>query len=291
MHQHHFVFEVFTHSVEDSLFLLPYLFITYLFLEFMEKRTEHISLFFSKTKSLLAPFLAAFSGILPQCGVSVAGTNLYAARVITRGTLITLFLATSDEMLPVLISNSVPTKTIIAIICYKTLIALMAGIILDLILKKKNKGQITTFQMHHLCQEAGCNCHKKNIILSACNHTLQIFVFILAINIVLNTLFLFIHPEQLKTHLFNHAGIGAFFGTLFGLIPSCATSVISAQLFAEQQIPSGTFLSAVLANAGVGLIVLFKVNRPHKQNFKILGVIFLTAFISGLIFNLFNIVF
>ena len=285
MHTHHSIFDILIHSVEESLFLLPYLFITYLFLEFLEKKTERVSLFFSKTNSCFAPVLAALSGILPQCGLGVAGANLFAARVISVGTLIALFLATSDEMLPILLSNGVPARTIMLILFYKTSIAIFIGLTVDMVLKRKNKGKTPSFQMHTLCHQASCGCHQKSLWVSALNHTSQIFIFILVINMVLNILFLFVHPTHLKEILLNHALIAPLFGTLFGLIPNCATSVISAQLFAEKTLSDGAFLSAILANAGVGLLVLLRVNRPLKQSLKIIFFIFLIALLSGLIFS------
>ena len=290
MHTHHTVVEALFHALEESVHLLPYLFVTYLILEYLEKRTENISLFFSKTKSYFAPILAALTGILPQCGLGVAGANFYAARVISRGTLVALFLSTSDEMLPVLLSNGISIKVIASIILYKTLIALLAGLLLDMLMKKKNK-QNLPFEMHTLCHQADCGCHQKKIWISALNHTAHIFVFILAVNALLHTLFLFIHPNELKEILFTHNVMGPFFSTLFGLIPNCATSVVSAQLFADGTLPDGAFLSAVLANAGIGLIVLFHVNRRLKQNLKIITFISLVSFLSGFIFNLLNLSF
>lgn len=291
MHTHHSFIEALFHALGESVHLLPYLFITYLILEYLEKRTENISLFFSKTNSYFAPVLAAFSGILPQCGLGVAGANFYAARVISRGTLVALFLATSDEMLPVLLSNGVTIKVISSIILYKTAIALLAGLLLDRFLKRRNKGQNPSFQMKMLCHQVACGCHQKKLWLSALNHTTHIFVFILGVNMILHTLFLFVHPNELKETLFNHAVYGPFFSTLFGLIPNCATSVVSAQLFADGTLPDGAFLSAILANAGIGLIVLFHVNRPLKQNLKTLLFISLVSFLSGFVFNILHLSF
>lgn len=291
MHQHHTFFDVITHSIEESILLLPYLFIAYLILEYLEKHTQKVSLFFSKSYSVFTPVFAALSGILPQCGLSVAGANFYATRLISTGTIVALFLATSDEMLPILISNQVPLQTIATIIFYKTLIAIFAGVLLDRILKKKNNGVQPAFQMHSLCQKVECGCAHSNIYSSALKHTLNIFFFILVINFVLNIIFLFIHPNELKESIFQHPFFSPFFGALFGLIPNCATSVISAQLYADGNLPNGTFLSAVLSNAGIGLVVLFHVNHRLKQNIKIILYLFLTAFISGLIFNFFNISF
>lgn len=291
MHHHHSFIEVLFHSLEDSIFLLPYLFITYLILEYLENRTQNISLFFSKTKSYFAPIVAAISGILPQCGLGVAGANFYAARVISMGTLVALFLATSDEMLPILISNGVEFKVIGNILLTKTLIATLIGLTLDTFLKKKNKGKTASFQMHTLCHQASCHCHKKGLWLSALNHTSQIFMFIFAINCILNTLFLFITPHDIKEGLLKSTLLGPIIASLVGLIPNCATSVLSAQLFAEKTLPDGAFLSAILANAGVGLLVLLRINRPIKQSLKIIFLIFLVSFLSGLLFTILNLSF
>lgn len=291
MHQHLTLFDGLFHAVIESIYLLPYLFITYVILEYLEKRTQNISLSFSKTRSLFAPILAAITGILPQCGLGVAGANFYAARLISTGTLVALFLATSDEMIPVLLSNAVPIQTIIYITFYKTIIAIGAGLFLDALLFKKNNGKIAPLKIEPLCHEANCQCHKKSLWLSALNHTLQIFVFILAINVILNTLFIFIHPNELKESIFAHTFLGPLIASFFGLIPNCALSVIATQLFAEKTLPDGAFLSAILANAGVGLLVLLKVNRPLKQSLKIILFIFIVALLSGSLFNILSLSF
>ena len=288
---HHSVFDVFTHASHESLMLLPYLFVTYLILEYLEKRTQNISLLFAKTHSIFTPILAALTGILPQCGLSVAGANFYATRVISTGALVSLFLATSDEMLPVLISNQVPVQTIGTIIFYKTIIAVIAGLLLDRILKKKNHGAKPSFKMNSLCQEVECGCCHSSPWLSAIKHTLNIFLFIYIITIALNFIFLYVHLSELENDIFQHRFLGPVVASLFGLIPNCATSVITAQLYANGTIPNGTFLSAVLANAGIGLVVLFHVNRRLKQNLKIILFLFITALVSGLIFNIANIKF
>lgn len=291
MHQQLTLFDVLFHAIMESIYLLPYLFITYLILEYLEKQTQKLSLFFSKTRSILAPILAGISGILPQCGLGVAGANFYATRLITTGTLVSLFLATSDEMLPILLSNGVPIQTIVKIILYKTVIAIGAGLFLDCLLFKKNKGKFAPFKIEPLCHEAGCGCHQKSLWLSALNHTTQIFVFILCINIILNTLFMFIHPSELKESILAHTVLGPLTASLLGLIPNCAISVISAQLFAEKTLSDGAFLSAILANAGVGLLVLLKVNSPLKQSLKIILFIFMTALLSGMLFGIFGLSF
>ena len=288
MHQHSFLSSL-THGINESLLILPYLFITYLILEYLEKRTQKVSLFFSKTHSVFAPILAGIIGIVPQCGFSLAGANFYATRVISTGTVVALFLATSDEMLPILLSNQIPVQKITSILFYKSIIAITVGLMLDRILKKKNNGAKPTFQMNSLCKQVECGCCHSNIYISALKHTLNIFVFILSVNIVLNLVFLYIHPSELKEGLFQHRFFGSLFGALFGLIPNCATSVISAQLYADGTLPDGTFLSMILANAGIGLVVLFHVNHRLKQNIKIILFLFLTALISGFIFNIFNI--
>ena len=289
MHHHSSFFDVLTHASHESLMLLPYLFVTYIILEYLEKRTQNISLFFARTHSIFTPILAALSGFIPQCGLSVAGANFYATRVISTGTIVALFLATSDEMLPVLLSNQIPFSKIISIFFYKTLIAVLIGLLLDKILKKKNNGAKPSFQMHSLCKQVECGCCHSNIYFSALKHTLNIFLFIFIVNIILNFMFLYIHPSELKDGIFQHRFLGAFFGALFGLIPNCATSVIGSQLYADGTLADGTFLSIILSNAGIGLVVLFHVNHRLKQNLKIVAFLFLTAFLSGLIFNAFNI--
>ena len=290
MHHHHSYLEVLLHALIESIYLLPYLLITYILLEYLEKRTQSVAGFLSKTKNWFSPILAALTGLIPQCGFGVAGANFFAARLISTGTLVALFLGATDEMLPILISNQIPASKIMSILTYKTLIALSAGLFLDMILKKKNHGRTASFQMNSLCKNAQCGCHKQNIWFSALNHTAQIFLFILAVNIVLGTLLLFIDMDHLKKEVLE-TGFGPLFAAFFGLIPNCATSVITAQLYAEGTLTDSAFLSAILSNSGIALLVLFHVNHPLKQTLKITAYIISISFLSGYLFQMLNLSF
>lgn len=266
--------------------LFPYLFVTYLILEYLEHKVQNLSNIFTLKRRYLSPILAGFTGIIPQCGFSVAASNLYAAKVISVGTLATVFLTTSDEMLPVLISNNIPFSVVSQILILKTIIAISFGFLLDLFLFRKNAGKINAPQIEKLCTKASCQCGSRNIFHSAFIHSIRISVFIFSANLVLNSCFEFVDPDHFKKLIFQKTFLGPFVLSVIGLIPNCAISAITTQLFSENTIPLGSFLSAILANSGIGILILFHVNKPTLNSFKILFFILFVSFLSGALINL-----
>ena len=273
-------------TVIDSIKLLPFLFITYLLMEYLEHKTS------SKTKEKIkksgkyGPIIGSLLGIVPQCGFSVSATNLYAARVITLGTLISVYLTTSDEMLPVLISEAIPIQTIFLILGIKLFIGMISGFIIDLIIRKDKK--VENEQIESICEHEHCHCDE-GILKSSIKHTISIFIFILLFNLLLNIVIGLIGEEILKKSILNMPFIGTIIAGLIGLIPNCASSVILTELYIEKIISISTMIAGLLVNAGVGTVVLFKINKNLKENIKIIGIIYVIGIISGIILNLIGI--
>lgn len=275
--------EIIEEAIIDSIKLLPFLFITYLIMEFIEHKTKEKTKETIKKSGKFGPAIGSILGIFPQCGFSVSATNLYAARVITLGTLIAVYLSTSDEMLPIFISESVPIPTILKILGIKLVVGMIAGFIIDFVLKLKNKNKKQEEEkIVDLCEKEHCDC-EHGIVKSALKHTLNIFIFILLVTLIINVIIYFIGEESIAQFMLNKPIIGPIIAGIFGLIPNCASSVIITQMYLEKVISAATMISGLLVSAGVGIAVLFKTNKGIKENVKIVGILYLIGVISGIV--------
>lgn len=266
----------------DSIKLSPFLFVTYLILEFLEHKTGDKLKKIIKTSGKFGPILGSILGIFPQCGFSTAASNFYAGRIITIGTLIAVFLSTSDEMLPILISEQAPISLILKILLIKLIIGIIAGFIIDIVLKKNNTSEN---EIEHLCEHEHCHCEDTNIFKSSLVHSIHIFIYILIITFVLNLIIYFIGEDNISNILTSNTLFGPIIAGLIGLIPNCASSVILTKLYLENVLNISTMISGLLANAGVGLLVLFRVNKNLKENIFITILLYLIGVISGFILS------
>lgn len=273
--------DILTETIIESVKLLPFLFVTYLIMEYIEHKTKDKTKETIKKSGKIGPLIGGILGIFPQCGFSVSATNLYAARVITLGTLIAVYLSTSDEMLPIFISEAVPIDIILKILGIKLIIAIIAGFVIDGILRLKNKDKEQE-KIVDLCEKEHCHC-EKGIIKSSLKHTLNIFVFIFLITLIMHVLIHFIGEEAISSIILNKPILGPIIAGLIGLIPNCASSVILTQMYLQNLISAATLISGLLVGAGVGLAVLFKINKGIKENLKIVGILYSIGVISGII--------
>ena len=276
---------VLEHTLIDTIKLLPFLFLAYLVIEYIEQKAGDKTTHLIQKAGKFGPVLGGLLGIVPQCGFSAAASNLYAGRIVTMGTLIAIFLSTSDEMLPILISEAVPVGTIITILLIKLGIAIAVGMIVDLIFRKK-KVEDSKEEIHKLCDEEHCNCEESGIFKSSLIHTLQIFAYILVISFVLNLIIHYVGEENIAGLVLNVPVVGPLISSLVGLIPNCASSVILTQLYLENILSIGSMIAGLLVNSGIGILVLFRVNKNKKENFTILGILYLVGAISGIILDL-----
>lgn len=282
------MFEILEETIVDSIKLLPFLFVTYLIMEYIEHKTSHKAKETIKKSGKFGPIIGSILGIFPQCGFSVSATNLYAARVITLGTLIAVYLSTSDEMLPIFISETVSIDIILKILGIKLLIGMIAGFIIDFVLRLKNKNKTEEEKIVDLCEKEHCHC-EHGIFKSALKHTISIFIFILLFSLVMHTAIHFIGENTIAGFLKNKTILGPVIAGLIGLIPNCASSVIITQMYLENMISVATMISGLLVGAGVGLAVLFKANKGIKDNIKIVGLLYFIGVISGIIIELIGI--
>ena len=278
--------DVILDTLVDGVKLIPFLFLTYLAMEYIEHKTTAKTKNTIKKSGKLGPLVGGILGAFPQCGFSTAGSNLYAGRVITLGTLISIYLSTSDEMLPVFLSEKVPMSTILSMIAVKAVIGMVAGFIIDFVIRirKSSQEQDFTSKIGHMCDHDHCHCDK-SIVRSALNHTLTIFAFILIISFLLNTAVFFVGEDAIAGIILDRPVLGSILSGIVGLIPNCAASVVITQLYVEGVISIGATMSGLLVGAGAGLIVLFKENRDIKENVKIVALLYAIGVTCGIIID------
>lgn len=325
----HIAEHVLEHSLADTLYLIPILFITYVVMEWIEHRAAGKTQRAIERAGAAGPVVGALLGAVPQCGFSAMGATLYAGRVITLGTLYAVFLSTSDEMLPIFIAQQVSIGTIFAILLTKVAIGMVIGFAVDAVMRlsKRNRDNL---RIHELCERAKCGCVEdcktcaenpstvyqhhddcsqgcthshhthdhthdsegwKGILLSALKHTVQVMVFIFVITLVLNVVLETVGEEALAVFLAENEAFSVFASALVGLIPNCAASVVIAELYLEGILGSGAMLSGLLVSAGIGILVLVQTNRHWKQNVAIIAGLYAIGVVFGLIANFAGVVF
>ena len=282
-------------AIIDSFHVLPLLFIVFLIIEFVEFfYSEKINSFMKKSEKS-APLVGSLAAIIPQCGFSVIASTLYIRRFITKGTLIGIYLATSDEAIPILLANPTHTHLVVPIIGLKLLIGIVAGYLIDFILKdNKYIPIVEETDEDNLHDGEGC-CHhsvshrrKRELIYHPLKHTFNIFVFILIITILLNFV-LAVYAEHSMLHLllgkvkFLEPVLTAF----VGLIPNCAVSIALTMLLIKGSISFGAVMSGLLSNAGLGILVLCRHNENYKDTLKIIGILLGISIVSGMIIQIF----
>lgn len=285
------IFEAAMEALSDGAKLLPFLLITYLAMEYLEHKTsQKTGLLLQKSGRWGFVFGGVF-GVVPQCGFSAAASNLYAGRIITLGTLLAVFLSTSDEMLPILISEHAALSLIIKILLLKAAVGMMAGALADLWMRKRTGNPKEELRIEQICDHQHCHCSEENIFRSALRHTVQIFVFILLVSFLLNLLIEWIGEAAIASFLSSKPVLGPALAGIVGLIPNCASSVVLTQLYLEGVLGAGAMISGLLSGTGVGLLVLFKVNDDLKENVKIALLLYAIGVLTGIIMELLGIAF
>lgn len=277
------MFDIVLDTLKDSLKLLPFLFITFLLIEYFEHKINNQKIISKFNK--LGPLIGSILGAFPQCGFSVSATNFYITRIITLGTLISIYLSTSDEMLPIMLAQNVDLSIILNIIGLKVLIGMFFGFLIDFILRKKNKN----LEISELCEQEHCHC-EHGIFVSSLKHTINTLTFILLISFLLNLSFYYVGENFISKIFLKDNIFSSFISSLIGLIPNCGASIIITELYLNNTITFGSALAGLLSSSGVGLLVLFKNNKNLKENFSILGIIYGIGVISGMIIDLIGVI-
>lgn len=269
----------------DTAKLIPFLFLTYLAMEYLEHKTSMKVLVAVQKAGNFGPLIGGALGAVPQCGFSAAASGLYAGRVISLGTLIAIYLSTSDEMLPILISEQVEVKFIVLVILAKVLIGVFWGFMIDLVLFK-NQNAHEHITIHSMCEQEHCNCDK-GIWGSAVKHTLQISLFILAVNFILSLVLEYAGAEALSGLILNNKIMGPLISSLIGLIPNCAASVVITQLYLEGAMGLGSMMAGLLSGAGIGWLVFARASHNIKKTLLVVSLVYILGAVSGIIIGLF----
>ena len=306
----------------DTLKLIPFLAVTYLIMETLERKSQSASerMIQHRTAGMWGPVLGAVLGVVPQCGFSAAASSLYAGGLISIGTLLAVFLSTSDEMLPLLISAQVPVISMLRILAAKVIIALISGMGADLILRRlrghgrmrpasrvgrQERGtapenmpvQLSAKHIHDLCEDEGCGCEKEDggapaIVRAALVHTLHIVIFVFLITFVLNLLVEGFGEDAVSGLLSGRPVAGIFLTAAIGLIPNCASSILITQLYLDGLIAAGQMMAGLLVGAGVGLLVLFRTNQRHpRESAAIAAILYALGVLWGLVITALGITF
>lgn len=330
-------------AVLDTLYLIPFLFVVYLAMEWLEHKAGKASQETIQRAGAAGPAIGALLGVVPQCGFSAAASTLYAGRVITLGTLIAVFLSTSDEMLPIFIAEQVSPVVIAEILGLKLLIGMVMGFVIDAILRIARRDN-EKLRIHELCEQDHCECSGEcttcqenpeltyehdqvleececehhhhhdhgeehhhdececehhhahqhtgsHIVKSALKHTAQVTLFIFAVSLVINLVLLIVGEDVLGEFVASNEAFSVFAAALVGLIPNCAASVAIAQLYLEGVLGAGAMMAGLLSGAGIGLLVLVRSNRRFVQNLQIIGILWVTSVVWGLVVSLLGISF
>lgn len=274
--------DVLLDTLIDCLKLLPFLFITYLLMEYLEHRAGDKATELVNRSGRFGPVIGGVLGAVPQCGFSAAVSNLYAGGVITRGTLLAVFLSTSDEMLPILISQRAPAVFMLKILAVKAAVGIVAGLIVDAVARRGGRTQ----HIHDICEDRNCHCDEKGVFVSALIHTGQIIAFIFVITLVLNAVIFYVGEDRLAGLILNRPVIGEIIAGVVGLIPNCAASVVITQLYLQGAMSVSAMLSGLLVGSGVGLLILFRMNRNVKDNVKTLVLLYVIGVVCGTVIGL-----
>lgn len=283
-------------AILDSFHILPLLFIVFFIIELIEFfYSEKINSFMKKSEKS-APLIGSLAAIIPQCGFSVIASTLYIRRFITKGTLIGIYLATSDEAIPILLANPTHTHLVVPVVGLKLLIGILAGYLIDFILKDKKYIPIVeeADSDDDLHADEGC-CHhsvshrrKRELIYHPLKHTFNIFIFILLITVILNFV-LAVYAEHSVLHLLlgKVKVLEPVITAFVGLIPNCAVSIALTMLLIKGSISFGAVMSGLLSNAGLGILVLCRHNENYKDTLKIISILLCISIVSGLLIQIF----
>ena len=267
--------------VRETLLLFPFLFATYLVLEAVEARAGGaLEGFLGRSRSI-GPLVGALAGAIPQCGVSAAAASLYAGGVLSVGTLVAVFLSTSDELIPVLVSTRAPVSLLVKIVSVKVVTAVAAGFAVNGMLAFMRR-QRRAVSVGELCAHSRCGCRERNgIVVPALIHSIEIFVFIAVVSGALELCMHFFGENALDSLRLKTPVVGELLAGALGMIPNCAVSVAGAKLYLDGAISSGALMASSFTGSGLGLLVLFRTNRNLKENVCVLASVYAIGVVFG----------
>ena len=277
-------------ALKDGAVSIPILFVAYYLMELLErsKRLDESVLHAYSAKA--GPAIGGLLGVVPQCGISGAAATLFSTGSITVGTMLAVFFATSDEMLPVMLSsvtesNGLGVGRIVGIVAAKAGLGIVLGYLADLLFGRL----FTRKDIRSFCEREHCESDEEegSALHAALIHTLKIAGMLIVVTFALNLILANIEPERLSGTILARPVLGALLLALLGLIPNCSVSVILTQAFLSGIIGLGGLFAGLLSNAGIGMLVLFRSNRNIRENLAIVGISYTLSVISGMLIGLF----
>lgn len=273
------ILHVLEHALIDSLKVFVLVFILYFALSFLE---NYISKRLSSNNKI-SPLFGALLGLVPQCGISVAASDLYIKRKITVGTLVAVFLACSDEAIFILLASE-KILTVIPLLLIKLVIGFISGVMIDSIILRKQKlkndnEEVVSCAHHHEHHhhESKLKHNFKHTLL----HSIEILIYVFIVNFAFGILIEILGEARLIIFLQNNKYLAPLFSSVIGVIPNCASSVILSELYILNGLSFGALLSGLLMNAGLGLVYLFKKKENVKMNLNIVIIMFIISLIVG----------
>ena len=276
------------HAFLDSFTVLPFLFLVYLLINYLDQSNNKGRYNKLIGKKGVGPVIGSLVGCLPQCGFSVVGANLYSKRLISMGTLLAIFISTSDEAVPILLSNPGMLTEVGLVLLIKVVLAIVIGVVLDFLMDKtkRSEQEVQSKDINEVkCNDACCH-HKGNLLKRTLIHTFRVFVYILVINLILNGIIEFIGEDALGKILLTNSVWQPALAALIGLIPNCAASIVLTEMFIAGTLSFGALIAGLSTGAGIGLVVLFRVNKDFKENLKIVGLLYLLGTIFGMLIQM-----
>ena len=273
-------------ALKDGALSIPVLFVAYLLMELLErsKRLDENILHAYSRKA--GPAVGGLLGVVPQCGISGAAATLFSTGSITVGTMLAVFFATSDEMLPVMLSSAgqIGMGRILRIAAAKAGLGIVLGYLVDFLAK----GLFTRKDIHSFCEREHCECEEEegSALHSALVHTAKIAGMLIAVTFVLNLLLASIEPDRLRGTVLAQPVVGAILLALLGLIPNCSVSVILTEAYISGIIGVGGLFAGLLSNAGIGMLVLFRTNRSMRENLSVVAISYVLSALSGIVIGL-----
>ena len=299
----HTVWHSVKHAFEDTVLIIPFMLLAYLLIGALERGGGRFMIRAIAGAGKVGPLIGGALGLAPSCGFSAAASNLYGAGILTAGTLISVYLSTSDEMLAVMISNQADIGLILKILLSKALAAIIAGFVLDTSIRlyyrlkypaeyenmgEENDGEVTEDELDACdcgCGDNFCGAAGGNLFVSAVVRTIRVFLFILALSFVINIILEFFDISGALRSISDIPVLGSLVAGLIGLIPNCAVSVAVTELFLEGIIGAPFMLTALMAGAGSGLLILFRANDNFKENLLVCAEVYTFSVIFGTIFG------
>lgn len=287
--------ELIIDALIDSIKLLPFLFLVYLLIGYLESSTDNRLYRRLVEAKWLGPIIGSILGCLPQCGFSVVGANLYSRGMISIGTLLAIFISTSDEAIPILFAHPGMLQSVGIVLGLKLIIAIFIGLVIEAVIRMtgknptliKNKAVTESIEVQNGCGcQGGCHSHGSGVWRSALLHTVKVFIYILVINLTLNAIIEGIGGDSLSRVLLSNSMWQPVLAALIGLIPNCAASIIITEMYIAGTLSLGALIAGLITGAGMGLVILFKSNKPFIENIKILGILYVTGVIFGMLIQM-----